>query len=395
MWRITGILRIWACVALLLSSALLLSGCWDRREINDVAFVLGSGIDLTDDGKYLVSVLIPLPGNIGGAVSLGGGGGGQKPFTIKIEEGESIKEAIDIMQNSLPRTLFFGHRRILVIGEKLARTVGASPIIDAVTRLPENRLTAFVAVAKGSALDILNADVRLERFSVESLRELMQSEAIVRVSLKDITSKVDVIGTEAFLPYLIKKTTKIKGQEADDIDIAGFALTQGGMMKAVARNGEANGIRLLSGRFRPYRDSIKDENGNKVMLGINKAIVKVKPQLANGKLIYRIQTQMQISINEDMDTNRNYDDIGQRRAIEELFEQKAKSDITRSIALMQKYNCDVIAFGLYAYRAYPDKWEQDWRAKWGEMFPNCEFDVQVRANLFRIGMNRENLAKKE
>ena len=33
-----------------LSISLLLTGCWDRTEINDVAFVLASAIDLDKEG---------------------------------------------------------------------------------------------------------------------------------------------------------------------------------------------------------------------------------------------------------------------------------------------------------------------------------------------------------
>lgn len=43
---------------------LLLTGCWDRREINDVAFVLAGGADKEGD-NILISVLIPLPRRAG------------------------------------------------------------------------------------------------------------------------------------------------------------------------------------------------------------------------------------------------------------------------------------------------------------------------------------------
>ena len=67
-----------------LISPLVLSGCWDRREINDVAFVLASSIDKEND-LYRVSILIPLPGNMGGGGGGGGGTGGVEPYTIETE----------------------------------------------------------------------------------------------------------------------------------------------------------------------------------------------------------------------------------------------------------------------------------------------------------------------
>ncbi|GGG62372.1 Ger(x)C family spore germination protein [Paenibacillus radicis (ex Gao et al. 2016)] len=387
-WR-TGLCltMVMACISMLLT------GCWDRREINDVAFVLGSALDITDNGDFEVSVLIPLPGNMGGAVG-GGGGGSQKPFTIKTTRGKTIKEAIDILQKSLPRWLYFGHRRVLVISDRLAQTVGLSPIVDAITRMPENRLTAFVAISKGSALDVLNADVRLERFSAESIREVLQSDSSIRVSLKDVTSSIVAVGEDAMLPYLQKKQTNLKGQEAEDIDVIGFALTHNGIMKAAAKDDASNGIRLLSNQFRPYRETIVDGN-HAITIAVNTCKLKVKSVMIDGIARFDIQSDIQFSINEDSDLNRNYNDIGQRTHIEKLFEQKAENDIKKAIAMMQKSNSDVIGFGRYLNRAYPGKWKNEWKSQWETVFPKCDFTVKVDADLFRIGMNRENLAKKD
>ena len=48
-------------------STTLLTGCWDRTETNDIAFVATSSVDLEDDGKYRVRLYVPLPGSMGGA----------------------------------------------------------------------------------------------------------------------------------------------------------------------------------------------------------------------------------------------------------------------------------------------------------------------------------------
>src|SRR5690606_41119568 len=69
---------------------ILLTGCWDRQEINDVAFVLGKAIDREKDG-YRVSVVIPLPGNMGGP-SGGSGSGGKKPYTVQSRSEEHTSE---------------------------------------------------------------------------------------------------------------------------------------------------------------------------------------------------------------------------------------------------------------------------------------------------------------
>ncbi|MFX3636099.1 MAG: Ger(x)C family spore germination protein [Candidatus Pristimantibacillus sp.] len=382
--------RLISTALLAIGLSFILTSCWDRREINDYAFVQASSIDKAKDGIQ-VSVLIPLPGNMG---STGGGGnvGGQKPFVIKTDTGRDVIEAVNKLQSRLPRRLFFAHRRVLIVGEEVARN-GLAPGMDSVTRLPENRLTAFIAVTKGSALDLLNSDTRLERFSAESMRESLQSDLSLRVTLKDVISESNVIGSDAMLPYLQKITTKIKGHESDEIAVVGYALTHNGKMISVAKDEAMFGIRILSHRFRPYQETFSDGN-NFITVRINKEELKIKPIMKEGKLRYRITAKMSISVNEDTNLERNYDDIGQRRHIEKLVEEKMTREINKAITLMQSSNCDVIGFGQYAYRAYPQAWNKEWKDQWDTLFPASKFDINVRVTLNRIGMSRENLAKK-
>lgn len=55
---------IYKCVLPLLI-CILLTGCWDRTEINDIAFVVSSAIDKKKD-QYRVAMQIPLVGQLGG-----------------------------------------------------------------------------------------------------------------------------------------------------------------------------------------------------------------------------------------------------------------------------------------------------------------------------------------
>ncbi|MGO4269160.1 Ger(x)C family spore germination protein, partial [Paenibacillus sp. TAF58] len=130
----------------------MLTGCWDRTETNDIAFVLTSSIDLEDDGKYRVTYMLPLPGSMGGASGGGGGTSGGKSYYIDSEVGATIREATSRLQMRMSRRLFLSHRRTIVLGEKLAKS-GISIMFDEAARTPESRLTSFLVVAKGKGYD--------------------------------------------------------------------------------------------------------------------------------------------------------------------------------------------------------------------------------------------------
>lgn len=63
-----------ACLPLLLLS-LLLSGCWERKELNELAFVLALGLDKAEKG-YNVTMQVVIPSSISSQNAGGTGGAG-------------------------------------------------------------------------------------------------------------------------------------------------------------------------------------------------------------------------------------------------------------------------------------------------------------------------------
>jgi germination protein, Ger(x)C family len=370
---------------------LMLTACWDRREINDVAFVLAGGADKERD-NIRISVLIPLTGNMG-TTGGGGGSGGQKPFTIKTESGKTVSEAVSKLQLRLPRHLFFGHRRVIIVGEELARSEGIQAVIDAVTRTPEKRLSTFMAVSEGKALDLLTADTHIERFTAETIREQLQSEASSRINLKEAIYKLINVGQDAFLPYVQKVKTNVEGQESEDIRSDGFVLFHNGKMTGKLEGNSAIGFRLLNQSSRDYDETI-NLDGSYLTVTINQANISIKPILKNNELSYRIHSKVKVSISEDQNQERNYDYSGQREQIEKNIAQHIVDNINLAIHKMQENNSDAIGFGLQAYRAYPQIWTTQYRTDWNEIFPKIKFEVTAESNLFRLGMSSENLGRR-
>jgi hypothetical protein len=58
------------------------------------------------------------------------------------------------MNYRIPKQLFFGHVRINIISEKMARS-SLTPLLDRLTRSRESRDNNFIAVSKGDAGNVL------------------------------------------------------------------------------------------------------------------------------------------------------------------------------------------------------------------------------------------------
>lgn len=63
------------CLPLLLLPVLL-TGCWERKELNELAFVLGLGLDKVEDG-YMVTMQVVIPSSI---TSQSAGGSGEAVY---------------------------------------------------------------------------------------------------------------------------------------------------------------------------------------------------------------------------------------------------------------------------------------------------------------------------
>jgi Ger(x)C family germination protein len=372
----------------LLLIPLLLSGCWDRREINDVAFVLAGAFDKEND-LYRVSILIPLPGNMG---SIGGGGGGTagvQPYTIQSEVGNTIAEAADKIQSRLSRKLFFAHRRVVLFGEDVAKD-GLTSIMDTLARRPENRLNTFAAVTKGKAADFLSAKVKLERFSAELMRELLQSDATIRTSIKDVIARMNITGQEAFFPYLELTKAGTNKNKSDDIQLTGFSITKEGKQVAVLKDKDALAMRLLMPKFKSYAETLNIDNG-KVSFHIRQTKTQIKPYINGNEINFDIKVDAVADIYEFLSTKDTFEEIPK---INQLIESQMKLDLIHVIETLKTKGSDVIGFGQILHRHYPHKWAKDWERHWDSLFTKANFKVSVKVNIYEVGALSENLAKK-
>lgn len=234
------------------------SGCWDRREVNDLAFVIAMGLDKEPNGMYRLSVQVPLVSNLGGPTGGGGGTSGDKAYYVDSAVGKTIRDANKQIQSRMSRHLYYAHHRMIVIGEDLAKD-GIRDPMDVISRFPENRLTAYLVMAKGKAIDLLNAQPQFERFSGEAMRELTKAETIA-VSMKDIAQMLNTAGVDAFLPVFAAVDSHPKGK-SKEIQAVGLVTFRDAKLEAVYPSGKMSGLRWFQRSFSPFSVDIRAPDG--------------------------------------------------------------------------------------------------------------------------------------
>ncbi len=179
--RIGRTLRMFilALVALLLLSC---TGCWDRKELNQISACTMIGFDrVVRNGKPLILMSV-LSLKLNAGLSGGGAGGGATTYppslgVINSAEGETVGDALRNMSLRSPKAIFLGHVEMVIIGEDMARN-GIQQVIDFCDRNKEIRYRIDMAVCQGSALEALESQPEFETLnSVEALKIIRSSSS--------------------------------------------------------------------------------------------------------------------------------------------------------------------------------------------------------------------------
>ena len=148
---------------------LLLTGCWDYKELNEYSIVTGIAIDKTDD-KYEVSVLISnSPKDSSNSES------NESDVVVYSGKADTIFGAFKDIGLISPKEIYFGSFSVLIISDDVAKD-GIEDVVDIFLRYPNSRKSFYVTIAKDSkAKDILKIMTPLSNFPSQNISSNLSS----------------------------------------------------------------------------------------------------------------------------------------------------------------------------------------------------------------------------
>ncbi|MCM3128395.1 Ger(x)C family spore germination protein [Paenibacillus provencensis] len=373
----------------------LVTGCWDRREINDIAFVVGTALDKEED-KYRVTLQITIPGMLAGSNGGSGGGGGNKnPWFLKSNVSETVRGVILKEQTSTSRKLYFSHRRSLLFGEGLARE-GIAEALDSIGRLPENRLSALPVVTEGNAYEVLNGEPTIEQYPGEVVRELVFSYLSKPWTLKTVVNLMLEDGIDPIMPLV--ETVNSVPEKIDkphkNIGIGGVAVFHDDKLTGIIKKQDTHGILVAMDQARTLELPITVPRGEgKVFFLIRANHTKIKPIVNGEDIHFHIYTggRMSMTTNEsNYDTNNEGNIMELERKMNKLMKEK----ISHDLKLLQNYKSDVLGLGRIIRTEKPQVWSKI-RDRWYEIYPNITFDVEAEYRLENNGAATSPFAVKK
>lgn len=403
------VLRIMAALLLITP---LLSGCWDRLEIDKRAVVLGISIDKVKnkeeaekresevshiassipapkDGMVKVGVQIALPGRIPLGPGESGGSSGDSKDTVWVMSvvGHTIDDALMNLQQQVSSRLFFGHLRVIVVSDAVARD-GMENINDYFRRNSEIRRMAWLMVSKGEAYNMLTAAPKLERIPTLYLMSTLDNAIRMGKFPKDYIgiywSNSSKKGQEGFLPYI-----ELKDEE--NIELLGLAYFRGEQMVGLTKPFEITGYLGIRG-VNPagYRGIILlDENNpeSAVMTNATHRRSDIKVELKDGKPLFNIHIELEVNLEEKLDESTAITPEF-LKAIERKQSDASAKFYQSIIQKTQSKKSDIFGFGEILRAKKPGYWKHyvGTKEQWQEMYKESAFQFDVVVKVRRIGM---------
>ncbi|MDB5083383.1 MAG: hypothetical protein JWN30_269 [Bacilli bacterium] len=190
-----------------------MTGCYDRIELEDQAFIVAMGFDKGPNHTIDVTVRLAVPSKLGGgAPGAGGGGGGggedlglsgSKPITVRAH---TITEAMNLVNTGVERRVSLVECKLIVFGQDLARD-GVHDVLSGLSRFREFRQTTYLQLAKGKASEVMSTEKPVYeqtdvRFAEDVALIGRQTGFVPRSTIHDFLNNLAAAGEDPFVPIL-------------------------------------------------------------------------------------------------------------------------------------------------------------------------------------------------
>lgn len=384
------------------------TGCWDRKELEEQAFVTTIAIDKgRSPGTFLWSMRIASPPSLAGGTT-GVSSTTKGTSSMVTVEAPTVFGAVNLLNTFIGRKINLMHTKIIIVAEDVAKK-DPYPLRTFI-RYREIRRSVFVGVVKGRAIDILKRNQPvLERNPSKYAETLILSttftglvpmtqihDFLINSESGGITATAILLGLSHGLKQPAVSTEKatapyLPGQiprEGDTpVEFIGAAVFKGGKMVGEINGSENRGMAMLTGRFMRAFSSIPDPREAKKAVSLDlraAAPPVVKVRIRNG----RPEISAKVSLEAEILAIQSAQDYTTGPGLKALEKASARYYEKKLLALVKKtqaMRADIFGFGNKARHLVGtvDEWN---KLDWDDLYPKAEVRISVQVAIRRIGM---------
>lgn len=371
-------------ITTLLILTLLITSCWDQRDLEKMLIVYGVGIDKTldetTDSEYLIT--IGFPTIIEDAP--------EKKMEYSTPA-KTLADAYDRLQRKAYREISYDNTRLVVFGEEAARD-GINQHIDAMFREPLFPGTARFAVVEGRAIDLMKISPPVSLFVSTFLFEIIKQSNIATTStpyttLRNFHNQLHTKGIEPIAPYITYSSLP------DVIYVGCTALFKDDKLIEVFHGRDSLGLLMLRGEINSgyytasFTDDTKDDAKKDAYVTIRflggKSKVESKIVEDELNIYHKITIEGHLAEFTDSDT---VFDTKKLEEFEKAIAASLKKDLSGTLKILQKILVnDNIGYGRYVRVQNPDFFDSE---TWNETFEHIPIHLEVEVKITAVGITR-------
>ncbi|MDD9268958.1 Ger(x)C family spore germination protein [Paenibacillus sp. GCM10023248] len=378
-------MRIIAC---LLVIVLLVSGCWSRRELNDIAIAEGVGIDITDH-QFELTVQIVNPGSVTKAM-----GNPNIPIIVYSSKGVTLNEAVKRLTSSISRNIYFAHIRILAISEELAEQ-GIVEAMDYLMRGSEFRSDFDVVIARDTtAKDLLSIMTPLEQVPANYIYNSLEaakkewtsavtikldqlSKAIVTPGRSPVISGIQIVGEyssgsgKANINYT---TPKVR------LQYSGNAIFKRDRLVGWLNEKESRAYSVITDQAKRSSIHVPCPEGGNIGIDIARVKSKVHAVVTNEKPEIFIELMAEGNVS-DVECKIDLLKVETIAYLDQQITKLMEDNLEHTIKKTQQLGTDIYGFGEAVHRAdyrYWNKVKDNWEQVFKQLTPHLKIVARVR-----------------
>lgn len=381
-------------ISILFCFLFMLTGCWNRKELNDIAITVALGIDQSED-QYSISAQIVNPSEIAAKVA----GGKGAPVVTYTARGDTVFEALRKMTKKAPRKIYLSHLRLIVLGEDFANEVGIGKALDFLSRDHEIRTDFALLVAKGvSAEKVLQVYTIPQEIipsnkifkSLETSEKAWAATAIVTLDevISDIVSEgkqpaitgIELTGEKEKEEVQTKKNVD-KISPISSPQIADVAIFKKDKLVGWLNEEESKGFQYIMGNVKSTVGHVSCPDGGKVALEIIRTKSEITGNVINGKPIANVKIRIEANVG-DVECDIDLSKTENIYKLDKLAEEKVKGKMEDAVKKAKEYRTDIFGFGEAIRRSNPKAWKEmkdDWDEKFADLQVNIKVDHKLRS----------------
>ncbi len=367
------------CLSLLLCLAL--SGCWNSRELDSLAIVMGYAIDKSDEEGLVdmtAQVAVLSDGGSSDNSSSSSNTASSEAYWNITRTGSSIFTILRDYTHESSRKLYSPHNQVIIFGNDLAKN-GIRDYLDFFLRDHETRLNVWILVAKDKASDILDVKPKLEKIPAIGLSDLIEDQKA--------TSETVQIRIRDFLERLISDTTasiaplvEVIGEGKDQIvEMSGTAVFKQDKLVGELNKTETRGLLWVLSKVNSGIITVEAPGGT-ADLEIVSTETQVNVEILDDG---SITAHVKITESGNIGSQTGSGDLSKTdnvKILEQNMNDAITAEVFSAVEKAKELDADIFGFGDMFYKKYPQQWKS-MKENWDELFNEIKVEVEVDAKL--------------